>query len=621
MKIASIDLETTGLSPLTDKVTSIAIVTEGREVCIDVAEWGKDKVRASLSKLRDYDVVIAHNAKFDASFIYTNFGILLDNLFCTMLASQIIQNGKPFRHSLLACLSHYCGIKEVDTNHKKLMRQRYLNHRVGDRISEPMKEYVLSDTRYLEKLYNVQLKSINSNGLDRVMKLENSLIPVIIKMELHGCLINRAGWIEVLGKWEDIRESYVKQLDSLVLDLASQIPALAGGMYTRPRHTEVVFQGGLFGDSERIKTESKGSINYSSAAQVIEMIYRVDSVKLEKAGEDDLNTYINEHPESKLQDVLALLLEYREYDKLLSTYGAKFLKKLDANDRIHTNYSQCRTKTGRLASSGPNLQNIPGGKIREFFIASPGHKFITCDMSGAEISIAADFSGDPLLLASINDGVDMHSQLASRSFSIIFGKKVTINASEDMFQIGEHTFQHVKVRKDHKSVTFAKFYKAGVERIYKTLSSYINKYHPTKKKRLTIASRISKAFDKEVPILTKYLSDVIEKAQNEGYLRGALGRRRWFEGEVYGSAANFPIQNANAESMKMAMIVIDRYLEKTGYGRIIMNIHDEVVVEVLDEHAEVVAKKVKDYMAWSLSYFLKNVKGGATAKIMPHWEK
>ncbi|KKN23844.1 hypothetical protein LCGC14_0901010, partial [marine sediment metagenome] len=503
--VVALDIETTGLNPRTDKVISIAIVTRDSEEVIDVAQIGKAEVRKKLSALREYDYIIAHNAKFDAAFIYTNFGILYDNLFCTMLASQIIKNGNPFGHNLLNCLQEYCSIEETNKEHKKLMRYRYIHHKYGTPITDSMKEYVLSDTKYLIPLYEEEMKQISLLKMEKVIALENKLVPAIIKMEIHGCLVDRKGWYKMLGKWEGIREGYLKTLDKELVNLASTIPALAGGKYTRPRHTEVIFQGDLFGYSKRIKTESKGSINFSSSSQLINLIKRVDGIELESVDEDSLQIYMNENPDTSLKKLINILLKYREYDKLLSTYGEKFLRKLDHNNYIHTNYSQCRTKTGRLASSSPNLQNIPGGDIRKFFIAAPGHQFITCDMDGAEISIAADFSGDPLLVSSIQDGIDMHSRLSSKSYSIIFGEDVTINNTEEELTVGKHTFKKVDLRKLHKNVTFAKFYKAGIERVYKTLSKYINLFHSGKKQRLSIASKVSKTIDNEMPVLTKSL--------------------------------------------------------------------------------------------------------------------
>src|SRR5690606_24302005 len=133
--------------------------------------------------------------------------------------------------------------------------------------------------------------------------------------------------------------------------------------------------------------------------------------------------------------------------------------------------------TGRLSSKAPNLQNIPATDhvdkdVRRFFIARPGYKLITCDMNSAEIAIAADYSGEPLLLDSLVKGTDMHSELASISFSIIFGQPVIISKSIDPISINGIRFIPEQLRNAHKSVVFAKFYKAGAKRVYSVLAEY-----------------------------------------------------------------------------------------------------------------------------------------------------
>jgi DNA polymerase-1 len=626
MKTAAIDIETTGLNPRKDKILSIAIVTKDKEIVLDTSKFSVKQMTTMIQRLSEYDVVVAHNAKFDASFIYYSYGVLLRNLYCTMIGSQVINNGHDITdtynggHSLVVCLERFLDIKPIDSNHKKYMRWCYMNHTPGTNINEEMEEYVLEDTRYLIPMYEEQQNRIMILEMEDVIKEEMDLLPALIKMELGGCLIDTERWKKMVAYYQSKRDGMVEKLDEELQKVAESIAALQGGIYTRRRSTEVVYQGDLFSAAEAVISSGRGCINYSSSAQIIELIRRAEDVEMEAVGVDDIKTYLNEHTDTKLAKFLELLLEYRDYEKMVTTYGKKFLDKLDENNYIHTEYKQTFTKTGRLASRNPNLQNIPNGTIREFFIAREGHKMITCDMSGAEVSIAADFSKEPLLMDAILHGADMHSKLASVSFSIIFGRKVEINNTSEILKAGAYEFKKKDLRKAHKSVTFAKFYKAGAGRIYQTLASYINKYHQPEA-REGIAKRISKALDKEMPALTKYLSAKIKQAQKEGYLRGAYGRIRWFDSEVYGEAANFPIQNANAEAMKMALIMIEKELDKLGYGRLVMNIHDEVVVECPDEHADTLADKICDIMAESLSYFLTDIKGGASVNGKQHWEK
>jgi DNA polymerase-1 len=299
---------------------------------------------------------------------------------------------------------------------------------------------------------------------------------------------------------------------------------------------------------------------------------------------------------------------------------------LDAANHIHTIYSQCTTTTGRFSSSSPNLQNIPSGKsgagaiVRNYFIPRSGYKLITCDMTGAEITIAADLSKDQLLLRNIEEDMDIHSYLASLSFSIIFGQRVTISKSKDTVTIKGYTVVPDECRDIHKSVTFAKFYRGGPARVYQVLARYINMVHPANK-RMPISKLISQKLDAELPKLSRYLNGLIERANKEGYLvTTKLGRRRYFDTKIHGEGANAPIQGSNADAIKIAMINSDKYLKQIG-GRIVLTVHDEIVCEVPISMCEGAAIKIQDIMAAALTAVLYELKGKAAVSVADYWKK
>ncbi len=622
------DIETTGLNPRTDKIVAFAVAGNKCRYVFQINKYSTNELKKIFRKLALVDITVAHNAKFDASFVYTNYGILLENLYCTMLASQILRN-YPDRvsHSLINCLDGFIGVKEIDGWKKKLMQYSFIYHNVSDDLSPEQVEYVMGDVIHLLRLQHTQQSLIKAHGMKKVIELENMLIPVLIKMEIGGCLIDYKGWYKILGKWEGMRDASQVKLDSHLVNLSEEYPELKASRYTRKRSKEIVYQASLFSMSKRIINENKGNINYSSSPQIIDIFKKLDlELPCKRDGEvsvdeNTLKTYLTEHPGSPISQFITDLIFYRRNDKLLSTYGEKFLSKLDHHNFIHTQYTQCRTATGRLSSYRPNLQNIPRGDLRNFFKARTGHKMITCDMNSAEVAIAADYSQEPLLLDSLLKGIDIHSELASISYSIIFGEPVTIINSEDKITIKDKKFKLVDLRTDHKNNLFAKFYKCGKGKIYQQMSKYINKFHPAKD-RMGVAQKISKALDNAMPVLNNYLSGLITEAHNNGFLVGSfLGRKRWFSKDAYGECANFPIQNTNAEAMKMALIVVDGYLSRTGYGRIVMNIHDEIVCEVMDKYLEVARVKIEKIMGDCLSRFLTTIKGSAEAKIGEYWKK
>jgi len=241
-------------------------------------------------------------------------------------------------------------------------------------------------------------------------------------------------------------------------------------------------------------------------------------------------------------------------------------------------------------------------------------------MQSAEVAIAGSFSGEKLLIDSLVSGVDMHSKLASITYSIIFQQEVVISKSQKPIVIGGFEFIPDKLRDLHKRGLFAKFYKAGPSRMYIVFAEIINKFYP-QGKRKWVAKKISDALDEALPDLNNYLSGLINQANKVGYLRSnVLGRRRFFNPGVYGEAANYPIQETNASAQKSAMVRIDRYLETIG-GRLLMNVHDETVSEVPDNMAVEASKTIQRITSESLSWFLHGVTAGATVNIGTHWEK
>lgn len=605
-----------------------------------------------LKRLHTCSTVIAHNAKFDAEFIYTNYGVLLRNWYCTQVGSQIITNGFQLRndYDLVSVLKRDLNIEYEFSTEKEVLQRSFILGYSTESLYAKQLQYVAADTRYLPSLYEAQLSQIKKLKLEKIIDLEMDLLPVLVQMELCGVRIDVDGWNKLIKeKWEPRLLKLEDELDIVLRDILEKQVGTAKAVlkkYTRKRIRISTQLFDLFTAPTTVLSGGEQSISYSSSTQILQLFRDLEQVvptaEVKQKGEDgsyktviketvdekSLNTYLTEHPESLLNDFIARLLDYREVDKLLSTYADKFLALLDKQGCIHTRYTQTFTATGRLSSKEPNLQNIPNidpekdlGDVRRLFIARKGHRIITCDMAGAEIAIAADYSGEPILLKSLLEGLDLHSELASISYSLIFGEPVTVSKSSDKFKVngGEYVFKDL--RDEHKSVVFAKFYKAGAKRVYGVLAKYINAHH-VPERRLEIANKISQAIDRKMPKLSKYLSALIDTAQSTGQLRGSrLGRIRFFDDTVYGEAANFPIQNTNAEAIKLALIKIADYLESTAYGRLLITIHDEIVCEVLEGKAEEAAEKIKEIMASCLSFFLTKVKGGASITIADYWSK
>jgi DNA polymerase I len=588
-----LDIETTGLSPVEDEIVVITIHSDETYIW---KSWEHPKeffveLLTELSKVK----VVLHNAKFDLGFLYQKYGVLLTNVTDTFIHSKVINNGKlQFSNSLTNCLETYLGIKDEAHEDKRVIRNSF---KIGI-LTLAQAEYAAADVVHLGNLGR-KLEEL-STMYSKVIALEHKLLPVIVRMEAKGVRIDTDKLREFITLWGAKKNEYLQKLDWEVDKLYSKHGAV------KP----------LF-----------GNVNYGSPEQILGLFKMFDQPipndgDKDTSGEDVLLQYINERPSSDMRGLIEALLKFREYNKLVSTYGQPLLDKV-VDEYLHGEFKPLGTLTGRLSSANPNLQNIPsdgdGGEIRTCFIADEGDELITSDMQAAEVRLAADYSKDKLLLKSVLDGEDMHSKLASVSFSIIFGEPFTVSKSTVAVRVKGGEVIPNELRNIHKSATFCKFYKGGPKRIYGVLSKYINMFH--KKGGMKIAKKVSDALDEEMKGLSHYLLEVISEANRKGCLVGKLGRIRYFGKNVYGEAANFKIQNANGEAIKVAMINIDKYLTETNTGRIVLSVHDELVCSVRKDRAQQAAVEIQRIMAESLSYFMDEVPGEASAKISKHWEK
>lgn len=605
--VIGLDTETTGLLPWRDTIRLIALKTGEERYLIQPEYYNKQELYRFFSRISQECLTVCHNAKFDSGFVYCMTGVLLTNLWCTLLGSQILQGGlRKMKHGLTECLSRYLHI-DAGTHEEKKKNQRSFTS--GSEISEAQFAYAIGDVEHLLPMRDRLIELLAERDLQKIVLLEMKLIPIIVEMEARGCLVDVVAWQNKLKEWRVKHKQILAELDAEFMRLYP---------YT------------LF-----------ANINYSSPKQIIDLFKKIglpapikkergrgeeEDTEKESVDEDTLNNYVNENSASPILHFVKLLLDYREYDKLLSTYGDSFLANLGLDNHIHTTYSQCTTTTGRFSSSGPNLQNIPSGKsgagfiIRNYFIAEAGYRLITCDMTGAEITIAADLSKDPLLLRATQEDMDMHSHLATLSFSTIFGQRVKIEKSKEPIVIKGHTLIPEDCRDLHKSVTFSKFYKGGPARVYQVLARYINMVYPAKM-RMRIAKQISEQLDGALSRLSRFLSGLIDQANAQGYLvTTKLGRRRYFDTKIYGEGANAPIQGSNADAMKIAMINIHKFVKPLG-GYLVLTVHDELVCMLPQALADDVAKRVQQTMADALTAVLYELKGKATVKVAKYWDK
>jgi DNA polymerase-1 len=280
-----------------------------------------------------------------------------------------------------------------------------------------------------------------------------------------------------------------------------------------------------------------------------------------------------------------LLLEHRALSKLKSTYTDKLPQMVNARTgRVHTTFSQATAVTGRLASTDPNLQNIPvrtaeGRRIREAFIAAPGHELVSADYSQVELRIMAHLSEDPALLKAFGEGADIHRATAADIFGV---EPAEVTADQ---------------RRYIKAVNFGLIY--GMSAF--GLAAQLNI------ERGAAQQFIDKYFTR-YPGVASYMQRTRKLARDLGYVETVFGRRLWLPDIKAASgprrsgaeraAINAPMQGTAADLVKLAMIAVDAWLAREKLGtRLMLQVHDELVFEVPSQEVERIRRELPPLMA------------------------
>jgi DNA polymerase I len=343
---------------------------------------------------------------------------------------------------------------------------------------------------------------------------------------------------------------------------------------------------------EMLATEQKAyeaagqPFNLSSPKQLGEILFERQKLPIKKktpkgqpsTDEDVLAELALDYPLPKL------LLEYRGLAKLKSTYTDKLPRMVDANTgRVHTTYSQATAVTGRLASNDPNLQNIPirtpqGRRIREAFIAPPASKIVSADYSQIELRIMAHLSGDKGLRHAFDHGHDVHQATAAEVFGVPLEK---VSKEE------RRTAKVINFGLIYGMSAFGLAQNLGIERA--TAQAYIDSY-----------------FSRYLGV-KRYMDETREKARNLGYVETVFGRRLQLP-EISSSnparrqgaerqAINAPMQGTAADLIKLAMIAVQAWLDEEKLSTLlIMQVHDELVLEVPEDELERVKARLRELM-------------------------
>jgi DNA polymerase-1 len=409
---------------------------------------------------------------------------------------------------------------------------------------EDLEEYFCRRVFAILKLKKIFKKELKEKKVFKLFfELEMPLVLILSEMELEGITLD----VKFL-------ESLKKKMDARVEKIQKKIWELAGGEFnvnSTQQLREVLFEKLKIKATEIKKTKT----GFSTAASELEKL-------------------VGKHP------IIDLLFEYREITKLTNTYVAALPKLVDEDQRLHTNFKQTGTTTGRLSSENPNLQNIPvrtslGREIRKAFVAKPGFKLVSADYSQIELRIVASLSKDEKMLKVFREGGDIHAATAALVGGVSL-EKVT-----------------PQMRRAAKSLNFGVIYgmgpygfsrDAGISR--EEARDFIKKY--------------MRKFEK----LANWIEEIKKQARRDGYVETLMGRRRYlpeinsFNWQVRSAAErmaiNAPNQGLAADIIKMAMIEVWNLVDEET--RMLLQVHDELVFEVKTEKVKSFASKLKKAM-------------------------
>lgn len=412
-------------------------------------------------------------------------------------------------------------------------------------------------------LCNILEKKIEQCNQNKLLnEIEIPLSNVLARMENIGFAVDKQG-IEDFGK----------MLKENIENLKSEIYNSVGREFNinSPKQLGVA----LFEDLA-LPCKKKTKSGYSTSADVLE------SLK-------------NQHP------VVSMVLQYRTLSKLNSTYCEGLLKVIGDDGRIHSSFNQTETRTGRISSTEPNLQNIPvrtelGREMRKFFTAREGWVLVDADYSQIELRVLADISGDKNMIDAFKNNQDIHAITASQVFNMPLD-----------FVTGE-------MRSRAKAVNFGIVYGIGAYSLAKDIGV-------TNKE----AKNYIESYLKHYSGIDKYMHDVVEKAKDTGYVETVFGRRRYLPElsasngmtRAFGErvARNAPIQGTAADIIKIAMIKVDKRLtEENLEARLVLQVHDELIVECPSHESMRVAMILQEEMEKAVSLSVPLVADSAVGK-------
>ena len=570
-KYISFDVETTGKDPVTSDIIGVSISTEEEEgyyipIRLKTKKaMGIDFLKITLKPVLEDDSIkkIGQNIKYDFVVLLQNEiemkGIAGDS----MIAAYLL-NPQKQRYKLDDLAKEYLDYTTI--HYGDVVKEK--ENTLLDYPLEELVEYAAEDSDIALRLHNILEKKLEEIGLIKLYReIEVPLITVLGKMEHRGVRIDSDYLVEM-------SHSFAEEID----EIEQKIFEITGEVFNVRSTKQLSY---ILFEKMKLPVIKKTKTGYSTDESVLEEL-------------------------AMNYEIARLLLRHRRLTKLKNTYIDALPQMVNPKTgRIHTSFNQTITTTGRLSSTGPNLQNIPireeeGRAIRKAFIPEEGWYFISADYSQIELRILASLSGDEALVKAFEKGGDVHRETAS----ILFGVPPEEVSDEQ--------------RQAAKTINYSVIYGISPYGLSKQLGI----------SRTQAADFINMYFDKYVGV-KKFFDGLVKFAEENGYVETLLGRKRFIP-EIYSKnknlyeaarriAINTPIQGTAADLIKKAMIIIDNEIVKRKmYSKMLIQVHDELVFESPENEYQELMKMVKDKMEHAISFKVPIVVNIAAGK---NWEE
>ncbi len=542
------DTETSSLDPHNTEIVGISFCYKKNQAFYIPTPHDKEKTLQILEILRpaleaENILKIGQNIKFDL-IVLSLYGIeVKGRLFDTMIAHYLL--APELKHNMDYLAETYLNYKTIHIDELIGKRGKHQGS-MRNLPPEKIKDYACEDADITFQLKQILEKELLIQGMDKLFyELEMPLVRVLTDMEITGVKLD----VDFLKNYRNVIVEKIRQIEQKIYELAGE------------------------------------EFNISSTKQLgiilFEKLKIVDKPKLTKTkqystSEAELQKLIDKHP------IIPLILEYRSLKKLLSSYIDSLPKLVNPRTgRIHTSFNQTITATGRLSSNNPNLQNIPirteeGRQIRKAFVATDDkHLIVDADYSQIELRLMAHLSGDPAMIEAFLQGKDIHTETAAKIFGVP-PEKVT-----------------KEMRYKAKTANFAIIYGSSAFGLAQNLNI-------SRKE----AKQLIDGYFATYPKVKEYIQRVIEQAREKEYVETIFGRRRYLpdinsrnhvvRSNAERTAINTPIQGSAADIIKKAMInIFNRFKKQNIKSKMIIQVHDELVFDVLIDELDEVKQIIK----------------------------